>query len=105
GSCGLLLLVGTGVATRSGPEVGGGGGRVGFAPRHGRAGLELVDQHRHEGGVGAGGGGADERQVQLLGGGRGLRVKVVDDLHVIGDEADGGGDDAADGLGAQLLEP
>ena len=65
--------------------------------------LKEVDEARHEGLVDDRGH-ADQpaRGAQAVGG---LGVEVVDDLHVVRDEADRGEDDAAPALGRQLLEP
>ena len=55
---------------------------------------EDVDEGVDEGRVGADSGSARIRHPQVAGGLGGLGVEVEDDLHVVGDEAEGGHDDA-----------
>ena len=76
----------------------------GAAPFGGRALQEEVADGRGEPGVGAHGGGPGDRQAQLGGLGGGLGVEVVLDLHVVGDEPDGGHHDGRDARGVPLLQ-
>ena len=71
----------------------------------GRSALEHeLAHHRHEAVVDPGGGGTDRLDAEPLGRGEGLGVEVVDDLHVVGDEADRHQHDLADAVGRELLE-
>ena len=66
---------------------------------------EQVADDRDEARVGAGGGGAGEVQADLGGGRGGLGVEVVDDLHVVGDEADRHEHDRGRAGAGQLADP
>ncbi len=76
----------------------------GAAPFGGRALQEEVADGRGEPGVGAHGGGPGDREAQLGGLGGGFGVEVVLDLHVVGDEPDGGHHDGRDARGVPLLQ-
>lgn len=70
-------------------ELAEGAGRDLLAALHGRALQDEVADRGGEARVGADRGRAAHRQAQLRRLGLGLRVEVVEDLHVVGDEADG----------------
>src|SRR5699024_3060300 len=66
---------------------------------------EQVGEAGDEGGVGAGRRHAGDLDADLGGGLHGLDVEVVDDLHVVGDEAEGHEHDVGDALVGELADP